>query len=132
MKQYGFTLLELMIVVVVIGILAMIAVPTYIGYTERARRTAAINALQTVAYREEGYFGRHNVYTSDLTELGYDNAASVLTDEGFYKITVAVPTSTEYTITATPQKGQATDDCGTFTLNSLGVKNAGQPDCWPS
>ncbi|MGH8161037.1 MAG: type IV pilin protein [Gammaproteobacteria bacterium] len=135
MKEHGFSLIELMIVVVIVAILAAIAVPLYTSYGKNARRTAAINALNTVASREEGYYSRYNVYATKLTELGYDHD-TVTTKGGYYDISlVSVPApATSYTVQAVPTSvgGQNTDKCRTFTLDSYGNKTpANIPHCWP-
>lgn len=64
MDNKGMTLLELMITVVVIGIIAAIAIPSYMGYMNRTRRAEAITALETVALYEEKAFAETNSYES--------------------------------------------------------------------
>lgn len=136
MNQRGFSLIELAIVVVIVTILTMIAVPIYKGVQERARRTQAVNALQTLATREEGYFARYNTYASSMTRLGYSAASGVLTENGgYYAISVASASTTAYALQADPQGSQANDKCGRFELDSLGTKSVNGPgatvaDCW--
>lgn len=130
MKERGFTLIELLIVIVIVAILVAVALPSYTDYVRRARHTAAINALYTMASRQEGYSTRFNQYTASLTSLGY-SAGPLFTSEGYYKIEL-VATSTTYNVQAIPQGDQASDECGTFTLDSLGNKTAAQADCWRS
>lgn len=132
MKAHGFSLVELMITIVIVAILAAIAVPLYTGYEARARRTAAINALETMASREEGYYSRYNKYPSSLTALGYANAM-VTTKGGYYDVSIAPPASaTTYVLQAIPTAvgNQNKDKCGTFTLDALDNKTAAKPDCW--
>ncbi|MDN5865041.1 MAG: prepilin-type N-terminal cleavage/methylation domain-containing protein, partial [Gammaproteobacteria bacterium] len=88
MKDGGFSLIELMIVIVIVAILAAVAVPLYMNYGKEARRTAAVNALHTVASREEGYFSRFNQYATSLTQLGYA-ASAVTTKGGYYQVSLA-------------------------------------------
>jgi len=64
MNNKGFTLMELMITVVIIGILAAVAIPSYTGYMNRTRRADAITALETVALYEEKAFAETNTYES--------------------------------------------------------------------
>lgn len=66
-KQAGFTLIELMIVVVIIAVLAGIAYPSYRNYTQKARRTDGKDALLLVAARQEQFYSRCLRYASTLT-----------------------------------------------------------------
>ena len=72
----GFTLIELMIVVAVIGILSAIAYPSYKSYILKSRRADAKNALLDLAAREERVFSTTNAYTTDRGTLGYGPAGS--------------------------------------------------------
>lgn len=134
-RQSGFSLIELAIVVVIVTILTLIAVPIYKGVQEKARRTQAVNALQTLATREEGYFDRYNTYTPNMASLGYAASSSVLTaDGGYYAISATSSTATTYTLTAKPQGRQSNDKCGNFVLNSMGQKSVNGTEsvdnCW--
>lgn len=135
MKQGGFTLIELIAAVVIITILTAIAVPLYLHAEERARRTQAIEGLEAIATREEAYFSRFNTYAPSLTYLSYP-AASVTTDGGYYLLSVAAASATNYHLQAVPQPvgGQDKDDCGTFALDGLGKKavtgSKSATDCW--
>jgi len=69
MKKHGFTMIELMIVVAIIGILAAVAIPLYTGYTNRAKRVEAEEQLMTLAAAEEDFFNTYRKYAGkDDTE----------------------------------------------------------------
>jgi len=120
----GFTLIELMIVVAVIGILATIAFPSYQDYVRKTRRIDVQSVMLDMQLLEEKYRVNHIGYGS-LTELNY----SPPTD--FYTFALTDITPTTYTITARAKSGtsQATDSgCTSMTLNQASVKT---PDsCW--
>ncbi len=128
--QRGFTLIELMIVVAIVGILGSIALASYQAQATKSRRTDARSALLDLAGREEKLFSVTNAYTGDPTLLGYTGAigTSFPVGSGYYNVLVAVgaPAIT-YTLTATPIAGsvQANDSaCTTLTLNQLGQQGS--------
>lgn len=138
----GFTLIEVLVVVAIIGILSAIAYPLYNDQVERSRRSDARGALLEIAQAQERFFTINGVYTDDLTDLSIDPALQAGTSEsGFYNVAVAfvgADTSTFLT-TATPvaARAQAKDDkCTRLTLNQLGVKagtdsvGKGGAACW--
>lgn len=75
MSKDGFSLMELMIVVAIVGIIAAIAIPSYSGYVTRTRRAEAITALETIALNEEKYRAENGLYgtIAQLTGVGYTN-----------------------------------------------------------
>lgn len=120
----GFTLIEIMIVVAIIGILSSIALPAYQKYVLRSHRTAAVSALQDLASRETTFYSTNNAYTASLTTLGYSSDPYPVPNasDAFYNITASV-TATSFTLTATAINSQLKDtDCGNFVINDLGVK----------
>lgn len=124
-KEQGFTLIELMMVVVIIGILMAIALPQFTDYKMKSRRSEATSALMQIAAQQEQFFMDNRSYTNDFQDLNYPNTGSVTTDNGYYLITINVPTDYSYTLTATAQGDQAGDTaCKAFTLTNQGTKGA--------
>ena len=130
----GFTLIELMIVVAIIGILAAIAYPSYDEYVKRGNRTEGQAFLSDVAARQERYFSQNNKYITavgDIAKLGLSNANSPTS-----KYTLAIATVADdggYTLTANQQFNDT--KCGNLSLNALGEKDrsgSGKSvnDCW--
>jgi len=118
----GFTLVELLIVVAVIGLLAAIAVPMYRDFVVRSNRSDAIISLTELANLQEKHFSNELAYTSTLADLNY----STTSPEGLYQLSITTGATTDYTLTATPIGTQASDDatCQQFTLNSFGQRGA--------
>ena len=74
--QKGFTLIELMIVVAIIGILAAIAIPNFLAYQARAKQSEAKTNLGGIYTSEIGYFGEYNDFQSNFNTLGYQVAGT--------------------------------------------------------
>ena len=122
-KSAGFTLIELMIVVAIIGIIAAIAYPSYQDQVRKSKRTDGHSKIMDAMARQERYYSENNTYTDDMTDLGYD-ADPVDSDEGHYKIDGAACAGKTIAqcviLTADAQGGQETD--GDLTLDSTNAK----------
>ena len=126
----GFTLIELMIVVAVVGILAAIAVPSYNDSVRKSRRAQAKADLVEYAQMAERSFTVNNSY--EPFDLPPNTPSPRQGGDARYLINAAT-TATTFTITAVPQSGQDADKCGTLTINQAGVKTptaAPLDDCW--
>jgi type IV pilus assembly protein PilE len=127
----GFTIVELMVVLVIIGILASIAYPAYIDNVRKAQRQDAIIGLTETSQRLERCYTEYNSYNNDNCPVNFP----ITTAEGRYTITANLAASS-FAMTATPTDGggmQADDDCTTFTLAHTGARGATgeNPDrCW--
>lgn len=113
----GFSLIELLIVVAVVGILAAIAYPSYVDAITQSRRADAKTTLLDIAQRIERFYSENHSYANVAASVGGTPQAS---PDGWYSITIT-STATTYNLTAVPQNAQANDTgCQTFTYNNLG------------
>lgn len=142
----GFTLIELMITVAVIGILSAIAIPSYTEYINRSRRADAQVQLQAAQMWMERFYAQNYRYDQDAggTAVSFANqpfANSPRTDEGptAYTLSLTTVARNNYTLTATRSSSgkMASDGCGNFTLTNTGLKGLASQatgktvaDCW--
>ena len=128
-KAVGFTLIEVMITVVILGILAAIAYPSYTQYIAKSTRSEAHAALMRLANLQEQYYLDNRTYATDMTKLGL-SANPFITENGHYSI--ASSGTGSFTLTATAQGVQASRDskCKTLTLTDAGVKGGTSAECW--
>jgi type IV pilus assembly protein PilE len=124
----GFTLIELIFVVAIIAILLALAYPAYTDQIRKARRADAISSMMSTAQFLERCFTQNNSYAS----CGAPERLASADDEFHYDITMAVQTETTYRIQAEPKGAQASDPCGTLTLDYLANKTSGSETnrCW--
>lgn len=119
-RQRGFTLIELMIVVLVLGVLMAIAIPSYNRYSIKTRRATAAACLLERGQLMERY------YTTHLTYVGAGAPAQCDGVENFYTIGWnggTAPTARAFGITAAPKAAQQADtECGTLSLDQTGAR----------
>src|SRR5690554_1049394 len=127
-RSKGFTLIEVMIVVVIVGILASLAFPSYQEHVRRGYRAAGQALLSDAAARQEKFFTQGSAYATSKTQL-YGNAA-LSTDK--YTLTISNTADGGYTLTATPTFTDVR--CGALSLNAKGDRaKTGTDDrsyCW--
>ncbi|HHJ34625.1 MAG TPA: prepilin-type N-terminal cleavage/methylation domain-containing protein [Gammaproteobacteria bacterium] len=124
----GFTMVELMIVVAIIGILAAVGYPAYNNAITKSNRADAIGALLAAAGRMEEHYMNNDTYAvADVTTLMGTNQSP----EGYYTLSFAsAPTAFGYQLVATANGTDA--ECVTFTLDQLGQKGSTgtSSSCW--
>ncbi|MDM4765109.1 type IV pilin protein [Pelomonas sp. SE-A7] len=140
--QPGFTLMELLIAVVIVGVLAAAALPAYNQYMKRSRRADAASALSTLQQAQERYRANQPNYADNLERLGISSSVS---PQGHYTIAIIASSSTGYTLTATarsssPQAGDTECLCmklqmqggqAIYTAGATAEAAVTNGKCWP-
>jgi len=142
-RQRGFTLIEILIAIAIVGILARLAYPAYTKQMQKSRRAEAKAALLDLASRLERFNSVNNSYSATPAQLGYNAASFPFSVQSgstsFYSVNLSTSAATSstvasFTLTATPQNAQSSDSCGTYTLTSLGAQSVSGTgngsDCW--
>lgn len=142
LRQFGFTLIELMVTVAIIGILASIAYPSYQEYVRRANRADAKAVLLETAQIMERNFTEANRYeqtssgtTINTAWLPFQQSPKTGTSKYTIKFASSMPTQTAYTLEAVPTGTMTDDACKTLSLTHVGAKLSSTTtktaaECW--
>ena len=126
----GFTLVELMTVILVLGILVGVGVPTYRDYVMRAKRAEAKTTLMRVQAQQEKFYMQNNTYTTDVNNPPPVGLGIPASENLYYSIAIvadAAGLTLGYAASATPAAGSPQlhdDDCALFRVDQNGVRYA--------
>lgn len=127
-QQWGFTIIELMITVAIIGILALLVYPSYISFVLESNRTEGQRELLRLANLQEQLYTDSRAYTTDMKKLGL-GASPFITENGLYSISATVSGDT-FTLKASAKLAQLKDtNCLTMTITDTGAKTP-KENCW--
>lgn len=139
MQNRGFTLLEMLIVLLIAGILLSFAFPSYQTYWTRAHRLEGQMGLLDLANQMELYYAKYGTYTDAVIGSGteHDVMSESLTTEGWYKLVIQSASATHFNLQAIPQNTQAQQDtlCQTLQFNDQGIQSivggtGAWAECW--
>lgn len=118
LSNRGFTLIEVMIALVVVGLLSALAYPSYQQQVAKGRRTDAKQSLLELSQRMERYYTERGTYVG--AALGAAGLYPSVTNGGFYDLSITAQTLDGFTVQATPRGAQVGDACARFLYNQVG------------
>lgn len=137
LRNRGMTLVELIVVLVIIGILAAVAIPSYTRYVIRSQRADATAALLALATAQEKFYLQCNTYATAIADATScadgELTFSQTSERGWYDLSIEAASATDFRVRAEPVAGgpQARDaQCTFFEVNGRGVRTASGDTCW--
>jgi type IV pilus assembly protein PilE len=130
-RARGFSLVELMVVLVIIGVLSAVAIPSYRKNVQSTQRAAAKAIMAETTQYMERYYTTNNSYVGGTLSSAVSPKGATGTSIAYNISFTATPTASAYTVQAVPANGQSSDSCGTLSLASTGAQSAtGTGSCW--
>jgi type IV pilus assembly protein PilE len=129
----GFTLIELMVTVLIVGILASISYSSYSNQVTRSRRAEARALVQDVLQHEERFFTTNNTYTTTLTDMGYTAALNTKSNSHSISLAAGATGTIASSIAATATALITDAACTSMTLSSANIESgtgSAPADCW--
>ena len=129
--QRGVTLIELIVVMIIVGILAAVAIPTYRQYVMRSQRSDAKDALLALATQQEKFYLQCNTYATDIAAAlscaDGELQGTANSKNGWYDLAIDAADATSYTVSATATAGEnqyQDGACRTFRVTDRGIRTA--------
>ena len=129
-ETFGFTLIELAVVMAVAAILAAVAIPNYSEYVMRSHRSAVQSFISDVASRQSQFFLDRRNYATTVAALNMADPPADVTARYTVAIAVVAGPPAAFQVSATPIGTQATDRCGLLTIDQAGNRTAVGTRCW--
>lgn len=135
-RETGFTLIELMLVVAIVGILSAVAMPMYSDYIEKSRRSDAVAALLSLQMAQERHRAVNTSYSASITGSVASGGLAMLatSEQGFYNLSIVSSAANTFVISASPTGVQSGDSCTSthFRVTQDGplLSDSTKKECW--